>query len=177
MRLQKLYAAVASFACFVAGSSLFAANTGNQSYSVTVPTTLSIVAPSATSITHDETDDNQTFSAQQWEVSANAASGVTVTFNTPTAFVHSTDSDYKRDARLGLAVGSSTGPATWNVTTATDETNYAAATPDNDAAVVVASDDAGNAVLNLTVTFLTGEYGVFASGTYELTVTGTVVAN
>ena len=177
MSLRKFYSAIASVACFVMSSVAFASDTGNQTYTVTVPQTLSIVAPTATSITHDETDNNQAFSAQAWEVTANAASGVTVTFNTPTAFVHTTNSDYKRDARLALAVASSTGPGVWSVTTAIDETAYAASTPDNAASVVAASDDAGNAVLNLTVTFLTGDYGVFASGTYELTVTGTVVAN
>ncbi len=174
MRFRIAAALVASLTFFSSGV-VSASNTGNQTSTVTVPQTLTITPPSAQSLTHDETDNNQVFSAQQWEVISNAAAGVTVTFSTPTAFVHTTNNAYKRDARLGLAVGSSSGPATWTVSTATDQTDYANA--DETASVVGASDNAGNAVFNLTVTFITGEYGVFASGTYDMTVTGTVVAN
>ncbi len=175
MKIQKICFVLTSLACLTFGSLANAADTDSQSHTVTVPETLTIVAPVAQTLTHDETDDAQVFGTQNWEVSANSATGVTVTFSTSTAFVHTTDSGYKRDAKLDLALNTSSGPGTWSVTTATDQTDYAAT--DESASVVAESDDAGNATFDLVVTFITDEYGVFAAGDYAMTVVGTVVAN
>jgi len=101
--------------------------------------------------------------------------GVNVSFATGTAFVHTTDSTFKRDAQLGLAINSSTGPATWTVGAATDVTNYDAS--DEVATVTASSDGVGSANFDLDVTFITDTFGSFAAGDYETTVTGTVSSN
>lgn len=156
-------------------SNSFGQTSGTQTFNVIVPPSISIVAPTATTITHDETDNNQNFQPQSWAVRGNGLNGVTVTFETASPFVHATDSTFKRDAKLSLAVGTTAGPAAWTVSKAIDTTAYASS--DNDASVVATSNGVGRANLNLTVTFITDEFGSFAEGTYSTTVTGTVAAN
>lgn len=153
---------------------LVAADTANQQFTVNVPTSVSIVAPAAVSMTHDETDNPQAFPAQAWVVKGNSTTGVTVTFATAQPFIHATDANFKRNARLELALGTSQGPAVWQVTAAADQTDYVA--NDNVAQVTAQSNGVGRANLDLTVKFITEEFGVFAAGAYSTTVTGTVAA-
>lgn len=157
------------------GVSVFAATTGNQTFTVNVPTSVSITAPTAASINHDETDNLQAFPPQSWVVKGNAVNGVNVAFSTAQPFTHSSLSTEKRDAKLDLAVGTTSGPAVWTVGVGTDASNYAS--NDNVAQVTASSNGVGRANLNLTVSFLTGVYGEFAAGAYSTTVTGTVAAN
>lgn len=154
---------------------LSAQTTATQKFTVSVPTSISITAPANVSLTHNETDSNQSFPAQQWVVKGNTLNGVTVSFSTGSAFVHTTDNSFKRNAQLGLSVASNTGPATWNVTQASDVTDYA--NNDGVATVQATSNGVGRANFNLAVTFVTDTYGTFAAGNYETTVTGTVTAN
>ena len=58
-----------------------------------------------------------------------------------------------------------------------DQTDYANIVPDNTAAVTATSVTAGNATLNLTVTFLDTDYSTIPTGDYAVTVTGTLTAN
>ena len=146
----------------------------SQRFVVRVPTVLSITAPSAeVAITHDGTDNDQIFPDQQWIVRGNADAGVTVVFSTDQAFTQSGGD--KRDAQLQLAVGGSQGPATWTVTAASDQTDYASG--DEVATVAASSDDAGLAQLDITMIFKTVTFGTFESGDYSLTLTGTVTEN
>ncbi len=151
------------------------AETDNQNFTVSVPERLAITAPSAQTITHDETDDPQAFTAQSWLVEGNAINGVSVTFATATAFQNTTDISIERNVQLDLALGSVAGPATWSIDTATDTTDYS--TSDGIAQVAASSDGAGTANLLVTVTFITETFGLFAAGDYTTTVTGTVTAN
>lgn len=151
------------------------AQTASQAFRVVVPSSLAIVAPAGQIMTHDQTDSNQTFSRQRWTVKGNVANGLAVTFATTTPFVHDTNAAMRRDAQLSLELAGSSGPATWKVTTAADATNMA--TSDNDARVAATSNGVGKANFDLIVTFVTGEFGTFASGNYNLTVVGTVAAN
>ena len=98
-----------------------------------------------------------------------------MTFSTNQAFTNTTDSNYKRDARLGLATASSTGPATWTIGTSTDSTDYA--NGDGVATVTASSDKPGQASFNLSVDFLTVDAAQVAEGSYETTVIGTVTEN
>ncbi len=173
--LNKCFRIVAIVALSVsAPMSAMAATTGTQTFTVTVPTAVSIVAPSAASLTHDETDNANAFPAQSWVVKGNDPDGVTVEFSTTTPFVGPGSS--KADVRLNLAVGTTQGPAGWTVTTAQDTTDYANAVPDNSALVAVQSNGVGRANLDLTVSFLGGSFGTYAAGSYVTTVTGTVAA-
>ncbi len=156
-------------------SQAMAQTTGSQKFSVSVPTSITITPPSDVSITHDESDNNQNFPAQQWIVRGNTLSGVTVSFATASAFVHATDSSFKRNAQLDLSVGSSQGPAAWTVTQATDVTDYV--NNDGVASVQATSNGVGKATFNLAVKFITDNFGTFAAGNYESTITGTVTAN
>ena len=152
-----------------------AQTTGSQKYTVTVPTNISITAPVDATITHDESDNDQAFPAQQWTVKGNTLAGVSVTFETDQAFTHTTDNSFKRDAKLDLSINTNSGPATWNISQASDQTDYD--NSDEVASVQASSDGVGRATFDLAVSFLTGEYGSFAAGDYETTVTGTVTSN
>ncbi len=149
--------------------------TDTQTYTVTVPETISVVAPSAATLNHDLTANPQSFDAQTWVVRGNSTTGVTVNFGVTGVFVHTVDGSFQRDVQLGLSTGATQGPATWTITTASDAT--ALATGDLDATVTAASDDVGRADMALTVTFVTGDIGTLLEGDYVATVTGTVAAN
>jgi hypothetical protein len=153
-------------------SAAFAQTTGTQNFTVTVPQSISITAPAAAVITHDETDAAQNFQPQTWVVRGNARNGVNVSFSTATPFVHSENDSFKRDARLTLALGTSQGPAVWALGTATDTTDFA--TGDGVATVSAGSNGVGRSNLNLSVSFLTQDFGVVAAGNYVTTVTGTI---
>lgn len=171
--------ASAAVAVLLISSSAFAQGlppqTASQKFTVRVPSNISITAPSDILITHDQTDNNQAFPAQSWLVKGNTLAGVSVTFATNQAFTHTANAAFKRNAKLDLALGTTAGPATWNVTTATDTTNYAG--NDGVAQVAATSNGVGRANFNLSVTFITDLFDTFASGDYETTVTGTVTAN
>lgn len=162
-------------AILAAGGTVFGQTTDTQTYTVTVPQAISVVAPAAASVNHDLTANPQNFSPQTWVVRGNSTTGVTVNFGVSDVFVHTGDSSFKRDVQLGLAAGATQGPATWTITTASDTT--ALATGDTDATVTASSDDVGRADMALTVTFITGDLGTLLEGDYVTTVTGTVAAN
>lgn len=153
-----------------------AQTSGDQTFTVIVPTSISITPPNnAVELTHDLSDSTQAFPPQTWLVRGNVGAGVTVTFTAETPFIHATDPNSKRDLQLGVAVGSKQGSANWTVGTATDATNYSGGT--NNATVTVSSNGAGRASLNLSVGFITEEFGTFTNGNYVSTITGTVAAN
>lgn len=170
-------AVVAAFALLASASGLWAATTVTQSFTMTVPSVLSITAPSAASATHDATDANQAFPAAAWTVAQNQVLGTTATFSVSQAFTHATALTKKRDCKLTLALGTVESAASWTVVTANDQTDYANLIPDNAASVQATSTGAGNATLNLTVTFLDTDYSTIPQGAYSTTVTGTVAAN
>ena len=153
--------------------------TDTERFRVTVPSQLTITAPQAlVSITHDETDADQPFPPQPWNVTANALLGATVSFSTDQAFTHTLDPTFKRDARLDLSVASSDAPAAWTVLIGSDQTDYDnLVLPDEVATVTAASIRPGDASFNLGVTFLTVDHSTLAEGDYEMTVTGTLTAN
>ena len=146
-----------------------------QTFIVRVPASISITAPSNVVLTHDQSDNVQTFPNQQWTVKGNVQNGVLVTFATNQPFTHTVNNTFKRDAKLNLALASTQGPASWNITKVTDTTNYVAGV--NVAAVQASSTGVGRATFNLGVSFITDAYGTFAAGDYETVVTGTVTAN
>lgn len=147
----------------------------SQVYRVIVANSTTVEAPStSTSVVHDETDNDQIFPDQTWSVFGNTANGIVVTFAATEAFVNLDNPTYKRDVELSLAIGSTNGPASWNLTTASDQTNYQVG--DESASVSAASDGVGRASLNLTVKFLTGNFGTFATGEYSTTIVGTASA-
>jgi hypothetical protein len=152
-----------------------AQTTDSQAFTVRVPQNISISAPSDVLINHDLTNADQAFGAQAWDVRGNTPSGVTVNFSVTSPFTNQTNNTFKRDARLSLVKGTTTGTANWTVTTATDQTNYTGS--DNGATVTASSDGAGRANMLLTVTFVTGDIGSVLAGDYVTTVTGTVTAN
>ncbi len=147
----------------------------SQSFTVVVPPSISIVAPSNQVITHDQSNNNQSFPIQSWTVKGNLAHGLNVSFATASAFTHSSDLNSKRNAQLGLTLASSQGTAQWAVTKANDATNFAIG--DELAEVTAVSDGVGRANFNLSVTFVTEEFGLFAAGDYSTTIVGTVSAN
>jgi hypothetical protein len=162
--------------CAVVGFRVHADTKATQGFQVIVPTTISITAPPTTAvITHDRSNNNQTFPAQNWVVRGNIPNGVHVTFSTSSAFVNTLDKTSKRNVQLGLGVDSTQGPGHWKVSQATDTTNYLA--NDEIAQVAAISTGAGSANFNVSVTFVTENFDLFTAGNYEVTVLGTVAAN
>lgn len=149
--------------------------TASQNFRVIIPTDLAIISPDDVTLTHDETDSNQSFPAQVWLVVGNNQTGVSVSFTVSTPFTNIDDSRYQRDASLGLIVNSSTGPGSWTITQASDATDYASG--DNTATVAAASNGTSRAYFNLGVNFVTDTYGSFPAGIYETTIVGTITAN
>jgi len=153
-----------------------AQTTGTQTFTVVVPTSISITPPNnAVELTHDLTDNPQQFPPQAWLVRGNVGTGVNVAFTAGSPFVHTTDANSKRDLQLDIELGPSQGPATWTVGNASASTNYLAGT--DTATVTVSSNGAGRASLNLLVSFITNDFGTFANGDYVSTITGTIAAN
>lgn len=174
MNLYLRLTVVAVASCFLAGEG-FAQATDSQKFTVTVPTNISIVAPVDAAITHDETNANQPFPSQAWQVVGNNLEGVSVSFSTASAFTHTTDPTYKQDARLGLGVTTTSGPGAWTVSQNQDTTDHV--NNDGVATVTATSNGTASATFGLAVSFITGTYGSFPAGNYETTVTGTVTAN
>ena len=158
-------------------------NSANQTFIVRVPASIAITAPPNVSITHDQSDNVQTFPNQQWTVKGNVQNGVLVSFatNKPFTYVDYTGSEkkkgaaYQRDARLNLGLAGTQGPASWVITKPTATTNYLAG--NGVATVQATSSGVGRATFNLLVSFITDSFGTFAAGDYETVVTGTVTAN
>ncbi len=170
-------AALVAFTTLVANvQTTSAQTTGNQTFTVVVPTSISITPPNnAVQLTHDLTDNPQQFPVQAWVVRGNVRNGVSVEFTAGSPFVNTEDSQSKRDLQLAVSVGSSQGPATWSVDVASDTTNYIDG--EDTATVAVSSNGAGRASLNLSVSFVTEDFGTFANGDYVSTITGTIAAN
>ncbi|GAB5403476.1 MAG: hypothetical protein Aurels2KO_17070 [Aureliella sp.] len=151
-----------------------AQSNAQQRFRVQVPTAAAILAPSGqVQLVHDETNDDQIFTPQVWTVKANSPQGVSVTFSTTTPFNHA-NQPFQRDVGLALALGTVTGPASWNVEAADSQSSYAQGV--NSASVVASSNGIGRAELALTVRFVTDSFGTFATGDYNTTVVGTVAA-
>lgn len=149
-----------------------------QAFTVRVPPKLSVTPPTPTaSLTHDGTDGDQMFAAQQWDVRANAISGATVTFSTNQAFTHTDDADSKCDARIDLAVASPENPGGWTVAVGSDRTFCGSAVPDEQATVRAVSSRPGRATFDVMVTFLNNPDQPLQDGEYTLTVVGTLTAN
>lgn len=164
---------VSTFLVFCGGSAF----AEEETFDVVVSSVLTITPPEATvSIGHDGTDANQAFAAQSWAVASNDPDGATATFSSG-VFQHTSAAAYKADCQLQLAVGSSEASAAWDVAVASDQTDYANGVPVTSASVVAASIGAGNASLDLTVVFVQSDYSILAAGTYQATVTGTILAN
>lgn len=178
MNKQAVLFGVTLLAAALAVSRANAQATDTEGFTVTVDAVLTVTAPSASvSITHDQSDLNQAFGAQQWTVQQNATAGASISFSTDQAFTHTTATTFKRDAKLDLALASSDSGSGWAVSTATDQTDYGAATPDGVATVQAASTAPGDAAFDLTVTFVTSDFSTLAAGNYTTTVTGTLTSN
>jgi hypothetical protein len=168
--LSLISAAVVSLSGQTAGQT-----TGSQQFVVSVAESISITPPAAASLTHDLSGNPQTFAPQDWSVRGNTPRGVTVMFQSTTPFTHTANRNFKRDARLGLAYTGVSGPASWIVTAATDQTNYL--NGKETAAVSARSNNPGSATMRLSVTFLTGDASSLLAGNYTTTITGTISAN
>ncbi len=149
----------------------------SQRFQVSVPTRLSIAAP-----TNDQIRGypglgtaNVTFATQTWRAKTNSRRGATVILETATAFRHVTNPTSKRNARLDLSVSRTFGPGVWTVNTATATTNYSAG--NEQARVQMSTAGVGEVNLFLTVTFITGAPGSLQSGDYTTTVVGTISEN
>ncbi len=158
------------------GQMAFGQTQDDQTFTVTVPSLLSITAPANKTIdtTTDQTDGNKVFTpgspVDYWTVVCNSAAGATVNLVALSPF---TNGASERDARLDLAVGS--GGPNWAVTTASASTDYS--TSVDTATVQAQSSSPGIGGLALTVTFLNSSYDTLTEGNYVMTVRGTISAN
>ena len=184
-RLRNLTSIAAALTVFAACESTMAQQTtDSQVFTVTVPSVLSITAPSDQSANHDGTDNDQVFSpgalsADHWQVVCNATNGASVSIRTLSAFVHTTDGNFQRDASVALGISytdldPSNNPV-WTTGTTTDQTNYVG--NDGEAEVTASSGSPGRASLAVTVAFITDTYSTLLEGDYRTTLEGTISAN
>jgi len=125
---------------------------------------------------HDNTETDQQFGVQQWDVNCNSRRGATVDFQTLIAFRNGIlFPRSRRDARLDISLARSDARARWRITTATDETDYV--NGDERATVSARSRRAGDATFNLNVTFITDDFSTLQAGNYITFVVGTITAN
>jgi hypothetical protein len=143
----------------------------DQTLRIRVPGLLSINASNHfEQIIHDETDGNQRFDWQYWQVVCNNAAGAVLTFETDQVFTHTTNPAFKRDVRLRLR---KSGAPRWTITTGTDQTDYAGG--DEVAVVEAETNRAADGEFRLRVTFLEEQFVNTLSGDYDMTITGTIV--
>ncbi len=162
-------------ALFCAWAPSLWAQSDTQTFDVTVPSRVTITAPAATvTLAEGNSDTDTVFAAQTWTIVCNGDSGGTATFSTANVFVHTVNASRRADVQLDLALGT-TVEGDWAVTTASDTSDYSAS--DLTASVAAASSQPSDAELDLTVRFKNSNSSLLASGTYQVVVTGTLVAN
>ncbi len=157
---------------------LLAETTAMQSFVVTVPPTIHVVAPVETVVTGPAEANAVTgarvFAAQLWTVVANTPAGATVQYAVDEPFTHDSDPSIQADVALSIAVVTQNGPASWNVTQASDTTSHRSG--DDAAMVQVTADNAGTAQIGLSVTFAPSSPDAVAVGTYTASVVCTIAA-
>ena len=174
MLRQLILCGVGALAMLAGESRAQAQTSASQTYSVVIPSVMSITAPGGVSINHDQTDANQAFPSQGWSAKCNNGLGATVSFSTNGPFQASVaGTTYKRNAQMNLSVGSAESGSGWATVVSS-----ATATPDVGVATVSAASSApGNATLNLLVTFIDNHFSLLPAGTFTTTVTATIAAN
>lgn len=125
-------------------------------------------------IGHNERAEPQVFDGAVWGVDSKSKFGATVTLSCG-PFQSSNDPGSFVDAQLGLRVLSTQNKPNWRVRVAADRTNIAGGT--KRANVVAESEDKGNGILELMVTFLGADVLDLVEGEYSTTVTGTITAH
>jgi hypothetical protein len=172
--LNRLVASIALFVVAMIAMTTAHAQTASDSttMAVQVPGLVSINATNdLVRIDHSQTNANQSFDWQDWQVTCNNRLGAIVTFETDQAFTHTTNPTSKRDARLLLVPGGAQG---WRITRNLDRTNYQRG---DEVAVVSAESNSPRAgQFRLRVSYIEEDFNDTLLGIYELTVTGTIVA-
>ena len=177
--MKTIFIAVAAvlLTCATAGTAT-AQLTGSVEYCITVPSILSIAGPgSSLSLTHDGSDDPQSFAPQVFTVLSNQIDGSTVNFRCVGGFINSANALLFRDCNLGLSLTGSDPGSNWGIDTATDQTDLTATIPDLIAEVTASSDSPGNAVFELSVAMDGGTASILPPGIYCTTIVATVMAN
>ena len=166
-----LTAAIYGTAIIVACLSCASLQAQDQKLRIRVPGLVSINASNHfEQIFYDETDADQTFDWQFWQVVCNNAKGAVLTFETDQAFTHTTNPSIKRDVALLLEI---VNAKKWKITTATDQTDYAGG--DEVAVVEADTKKAADGEFRLRVTFLEESFVNTLAGDYDMTITGTIV--
>ncbi len=175
--MKKFLWSVVGVGALLVGAQVAYTASDSQQFTVNVPQRVTIQAPTpAVLATLPDSSATLSFPTQVWQIKGNVRNGVTVNFKTLSAFVNTTDTSFKRDARLTLGGVSKTGPANWFAAgSLTDVTNYVAG--DGEASVTIFSDNVGQAAQNVHVDFLTMDIAEVLEGDYVTTVVGTVTAN
>ena len=173
---MKRFAQIAAFLLLALGFSQSAnAQLQTEIFEVTVLNSISLIAPPAAAIVHDNSDNNQVFPVQNWIAHTSGLTGATVTLEAQGPFVNALDSNFQRDIRMDLAITSTDPLANWVVTSASDQTDYSGNV--QTATVAAQSSGAGLGQLGLTVTFVETDYSSLAAGAYLTTVAGTITSN
>ena len=124
---------------------------------------------------HPLTPSNITFAGQTWFARTSSSTGSTIQWTTDHSFWNTADPSYRRDARLRLTRIVGSAISGWQFDTVQDQTNTVGG--DETALVQVSSQRAGNAIIWMDVTFITGNLPTLRGGNYEMTVIGTISAN
>lgn len=163
--------------------------TDSQQFTVSVPKRVSITAPTPSvtrtltladlTAAESTTTDDVAFAAQTWAVKANVKNGVKVDFDTNpfTNTTHPLDNIYQ-NAKLQVTKGTSTGPATWTLSTASNvaTTDYTSILNPG-VRISYTSDRVGSSDFVVAMTFVAADLNAVTEGSYQTTVVGTVTEN
>jgi len=152
------------------------ARADRQSYQVHVPTRASVQAPPvAASARLPEGAGQVRLPEQNWSVASNSQSGATVRLVADHSFQNLEDPSICRDAGMDLRIITQSCSGNWIGTRPRASTDHEAA--GGTTFVEAQSSKPGSAAIGLVVTFEQTDSAFTPAGCYELTVTGTIVAN
>jgi len=177
LNCKLFYVALAAVLLTSADRAAMAQSTSQGIFCITVSEAIGIVGPTApVAIYHDGTINANVFPPATWSCIANDADGSVATFTTLTGMVNSAQPLIARDCKLDLTVTSADAGSGWTTTVASDQTDITAVIPDLSATVQAESTGPGNATLDLTVSFLTGDLSTLSPGIYCATVVATITS-
>lgn len=150
-----------------------ARQTKSQRFSIEVPQRIGVVVPAP--VTADaEFGKPVTLPSQPWSITSNHTAGVVVAFTVGQPFVNSAAPDWTADASLTASVGSTEGPAAWEIAKPFAKTS-GSSDPES-ASVQVVSNERGTAEISVDVGFVPDPELMLPAGQYRTFMVCTVTA-
>lgn len=177
---SKLAAVMAAMTLFISANSAFGQVSSSQTFTVTIGTGLSVTPPNGGNafVAHDQTDSDQDFAAAgvdvEWHVLSNSGNGATISFENDGLFTNTIGPNvYTRN--LYFEIVETSDPT--DVWTVAGSPNFTSSSLFPTATLQSVSTGPGNASFAVNARFIDNNYSLLPSGSYTMTITGTVSAN